>query len=212
VVDSCPDIEGFAEHYGASAFHCPACDGYDAQDRDVIAYGWDERLVGFATTLLDWARSVTVLTGGRRFAGDDACLDVLERHGVPVIDTAATRMVGERGALRAVELSDGRLVPASVLFFSVAHQPRAALGQRLGAEVDEEGYLVVDEDGATGVPGLYAAGDVTPGLQLVQVAAAQGVAAGIAAALSLHGEPGSPLSPPPAPDAPGELDAARPGR
>src|SRR5205807_798556 len=50
VVDACPDIEGFAEHYGASAFHCPACDGYDAEDRSVGAYGWDERLVGFAAS------------------------------------------------------------------------------------------------------------------------------------------------------------------
>jgi hypothetical protein len=47
-------------------------------------------------------------------------------------------------------------------------------------------------------------------MQLVQVAAAKGTIAGINAALSLHGESGSPRSPDPAPDAPGELDAARP--
>src|SRR4051794_14894406 len=80
VVDAFPDLDGFGEHYGASAFHCPACDGYDAEGRAVVAYGWDERLVGFATSLLNWARSVTVLTSGRRFDGDDACREVLARH------------------------------------------------------------------------------------------------------------------------------------
>jgi pyruvate/2-oxoglutarate dehydrogenase complex dihydrolipoamide dehydrogenase (E3) component len=68
----------------------------------------------------------------------------------------------------------------------------------------------VDDQGETTVPGVFAAGDLVPGLQLVQVAAAKGVAAGVAAALSLQGEPGSPLSPAPAPDAPGEVAAARP--
>ena len=210
VVDACPDIEGFDEHYGASAFHCPACDGYDAEGRDVVAYGWDERLVGFATSLLDWARSVTVLTSGHRFDGDDTCIDVLARHDVEVVETPARRMVGGRGDLRGVELTDGRVVPASLLFFSVAHQPRSDLAVALGCAVDDEGYVVVDSDGRTTVPGVFAAGDATPGMQLVQVAAAQGVVAGVSAALSLHGEPGSPLSPPPAPDAPGEVEQARP--
>lgn len=210
VTDTCPDIDGFDEHYGASAFHCPACDGHDAQGRDVVAYGWDERLVGFAASLLNWASSVTVLTSGRRFAGDDACTDVLDRHGIQLVATPAVRLLGARGDLRGVELSDGRVVDASLFFFSVAHRPRTELAQQLGCRLDDDGYVAADVNGRTSVDGVYAAGDVIPGLQLVQVAAAQGVAAGVAAALSLQGEPGSPLSPPPAPDAPGEVEAARP--
>lgn len=205
VRDAFPALENFAEHYGASAFHCPACDGYDAQDRDVVAYGWDERLVGFATSLLDWARSVTVLTDGHRFAGDDACRTVLDRHGVPVVETVAVRMLGPRGDLRGVELADGCVVDASLLFFSVAHQPRAELAGQVGCVLDDEGHVEIDIDGRTSVPGVFAAGDVAPGLQLVQVAAAQGTAAGIAAARSLFGEAGSPRSPRPAPDAPAEV-------
>jgi thioredoxin reductase len=209
VVDECPDIEGFGEHYGASAFHCPACDGHDAEGRDVVAYGWDERLVGFAASLLNWARSVTVLTSGRRFDGDDACRTVLDRHAMEVVETPVVRLLGPRGGLRGVELDDGRVVPASVFFFSVAHRPRVELARALGCRIDDDGYVAVDENGETSVRGVFAAGDVVPGLQLVQVAAAQGVVAGVGAALSLQGEAGSPLSPPAAPDAPGEVEAAR---
>jgi thioredoxin reductase len=210
VVDAFPDLDGFAEHYGASAFHCPACDGYDAEGRTVVAYGWDERLVGFAASLLNWARSVTVLTSGHRFAGDEACRAVLAGHDVEVVETPAARMLGSRGQLEGIELADGGVVPAEVLFFSVDHQPRVTLAGQLGCRLDDEGYVEIDPNGATTVEGVYAAGDVVPGLQLVQVAAAQGTTAGIAAARSLHGTAGSPLSPPPAPDAPREVDAARP--
>jgi thioredoxin reductase len=210
VVDACPALDGFAEHYGASAFHCPACDGHEAEGRDVVAYGWDARLVGFAASLLNWARTVTVLTSGRRFDGDEACLAVLDRHDIAMVDTPATRLVGERGSLEGVELADRRVLPASLFFFSVAHQPRVELARALGCRIDDEGYVAIDDTGATSVTGVYAAGDVVPGLQLVQVAAAQGVIAGVGAALSLQGEPGSPLSPPAAPDAAGEVEAARP--
>ena len=210
VVDEYPDLDGFEQHYGASAFHCPACDGHEAQGRDVVAYGWDERLVGFAASLLNWARSVTVLTSGRTFAGDDVCRSVLDRHEIELIETPAVRLVGTRGDLQGVELADGRVVPASLFFFSVAHEPRLELARQLGCRVDDDGYVAIDDDGATSVPGVFAAGDVVPGLQLVQIAAAQGVVAGVGAALSLQGEPGSPLSPRAAPDAPGEVEAARP--
>lgn len=210
VVDACPDLENFSEHYGASAFHCPSCDGYDAAGRDVVAYGWDERLVGFAASLLDWAKCVTVLTGGRRFDGDEACCDVLAHHGIEIVESPAVRLVGQRGALEGVELADGRLVPASLFFFSVAHEPRTELAAQLGCRIDDDGYVAVDANGETTTPGVYAAGDLAPGMQLVQVAAAKGTIAGINAALSLHGEPGSPRSPEPAPDAPGELEEARP--
>jgi thioredoxin reductase len=55
VKDAFPDIGGFHEHYGASVFHCPSCDGYEARDRDVVALGWDPQLVGFSATLKNWA-------------------------------------------------------------------------------------------------------------------------------------------------------------
>ena len=207
VVDACPELDGFDEHYGASAFHCPACDGYDVKGRDVVAFGWDDRLVGFATSLLAWARSVTVLTGGHRFAGDEACVEVLDAHGVEIVETRATRLIGPRGNLQGVELTDGRVVPGSVLFFSVDHAPRVELARSLGCRVDADGYITVDRDGRTSVDGVFAAGDCVPGVQLAQVAAAQGLVAGIGAALSLRGEPGSPRSPEPAPDAEGELAA-----
>ena len=54
--------------------------------------------------------------------------------------------------------------------------------------------------------GCYAAGDITPGFQLAPIAVGKGAAAGVAAAISLQGEEGSPSSPPPAPDPAAELE------
>lgn len=206
VVDEFPQIDGFMEHYGASVFHCPTCDGYESQDQHVVAIGWSEQMAGFALTLLDWASSVTLITDGRELDVDATCHDALIRHGVRVVQSEARGFVGTRGDLRGVELADGQCVPCQRAFFSVAHHPRGFLAENLGARRTDEGCLVVDEHGQTTVPGLYAAGDITPGMQLVQVAAAKGSVAGIGAAVSLRGEPGAPGSPQPGPDVESELD------
>ena len=205
VVDELPPVGGVAEHYGASLFHCPACDGYEARDQDVVALGWDVQLVGFATTLLNWARSVTIVTAGRRFEGDEECRAPLAEHGVEVVEEAAEELCGPRGDLSGVRLESGRVLPATLAFFSVAHRSR--LGLAPACRTDEDGCFTVNDKGETSVPGIYAAGDVVPGLHLVSVAAGKGVAAGVACAQSLQGEPGSAFSPPPAPMTEEELQA-----
>ena len=199
VEDAFPEVEGFFDHYGASVFHCPSCDGYEAQDRNVVVLGWSEHVAAFAVTLLDWAASVVIVTDGRRYPGDDGQRATLESYGVRVVEDVAERFLGERGDLRGVELRELGCVPCELAFFSVAHKPRTALAEQLGVRIEGE-CLDVDDEGATNVPGVYAAGDVTPGMQLIQVAAAKGTIAGIKAAQSLRGEAGAPASPDPAPD------------
>jgi thioredoxin reductase len=199
VKDAYPAVDGFEEHYGASVFHCPSCDGYEARDRHVIALGWDPHLVGFAQTIKNWATSVTVVTNGIEFQGDADCRAQLATHEIGLREQNAIRFVGTRGDLTGVELEGGEVLTASMVLFSIAHDPRVDLATSLGCELDEEGYIAVNSKGLTSVDGVYAAGDVTPGLQLVSVAAASGVVAGVACAHSFFGQKGAPTSPDPAP-------------
>jgi thioredoxin reductase len=188
--DQFPEVAGFFEHYGASVFHCPTCDGYEARHADVVVFGWSVQVVGFALTLTGWARSVTLVTDGRPFEGEDHHRASLAASGVEVLEDEAVELVGSRGDLRGVRLVNAGLVGCQVAFFSIAHQPVSGLARQLGCELTDEGCVQVDEEGATTVAGVYAAGDVTPGLQLIQVAAAKGTVAGVACAQSLRGEGG----------------------
>jgi len=199
VKDAFPAVEGFQTHYGASVFHCPACDGYEAHDRDVVAIGWDPHLVGFAGTLKNWASSVTVVTNGVEFQGDDSCRTALGDLDIELLERDVVRFLGTRGDLTGVELEGGQVLPASLVMFSLAHHPRTDLAELLSCELDDAGYVSVDSEGQTSVEGVYAAGDLTPGLQLSMVAAASGVVAGVSCAQSLFGKTGAPTSPEPAP-------------
>lgn len=188
VRDRFPEIDGFFEHYGSSVFHCPSCDGYEASGRDVVAIGWDANVAGFALTLDGWARSVTVLTDGRRFEGDDHHRQILAAANIAVREADAAALVGTRGDLEALRLRSGETVPCELLFFTIGHDQNSTLADQLGCSRDGDACIIVDERGSTSVPGVYAAGDLTPGLQLIQVAAAKGVVAGVACAQSLWAE------------------------
>jgi thioredoxin reductase len=192
VADRFPEVDGFFDHYGSTVFHCPTCEGYDARDLEVVVFGWSRDVADFALTLGGWASKVTVVTDGRRFQGDESHRRRLAEAGTAVVEDDALKLVGPRGQLSGVRLERGGLVPCQMAFFSIAHEPQNALARQLGCHLTEEGCIEVNDEGATDVAGVYAAGDITPGLQLVQVAAAKGTIAGVACARSLRGEGGAP--------------------
>jgi thioredoxin reductase len=200
VRDEFPAIDRFFEFYGSDIFHCSACDGFGARNRAVAVVGWGEHLAGFAVGLLDWAASLTVITGGSTVGMGDASVEALTDVGVEVVHDQAMTFVGRRGELEGIALGGGGFVPCSIAFFSIAHHPVTDLASALGCHVDEEGYVAVDNEAATAVPGVYAAGDLTPGMQLIAVGVGKGTVAGVSCARSLHGEGAVRGAPEPAPD------------
>jgi thioredoxin reductase len=208
VVDVHPEIPGFDDLYGRAVFHCSCCDGFEARDKEVIAIGWGEHSAGYAIDLLEWGGRVTLVTNGETFEGDKACRVALDRNDIEIVEERVVELQREGDVMTAARLESGRIIPGTMAFFSIAHSPRVTLAQHLGCDIDEQGYIVVDDHGRTSVEGVYAVGDVTPGEQLVQVAAAAGAVAGIACAMSLRGiESGSP-APHPGPDPVEELETA----
>lgn len=202
VSDRFPDLGRFEAHYGADVFHCPSCEGFDARDKDVVVLGWGPHIPAFGSELLDWARSVTIVTDGPLPQVSVAQLDACRDLGMTfVTDDPAEELVGERGAMQGVRLTSGRLLPAGIAFFSIGHDANTTLATSLGCDLDDDGVIVVDDEARTSVEGVYACGDVTPGMQLVAVALGKGTTAGVACAKSLHGRDTSPQSPPAAPDA-----------
>lgn len=205
VVDELPDIPGFDEVYGVHAFHCSCCDGYESADQDVLAIGWGEHAAGFALDLLEWGARVTLVTNGQEFEGDNSCEAALHRNGIEVIEEKVVSFDIEDKRMTGAVLGSGRTLPATRAFFSIKHHPRSEIAAGLGCELDELGYIEVGEHGETSVEGVYAAGDVTPGEQLVQRAASEGAIAGIACAMSLRGMSTGSTAPDPGPDPEAEL-------
>ncbi len=65
------------------------------------------------------------------------------------------------------------------------------LAETLGADVNADGTVAVDDHGETSVPGVYAVGDLTPGHNQIPVAMGMGAKAGLAIHRSLRRFPRS---------------------
>lgn len=183
--DVFPDIPGFFEHYGSEVFHCPVCDGYEAKNRKVAVLGWSRQVTGFAIELLNWAKTVTVVAQGTKIDKDDRVRAELAERGVTLCEEDAVELLGRRGSLEGVRLENGEILDCDYLFFSLPEKPVNELARQLGCELDEDGHVVIDRQGRTSVEGVYAAGDLTPGEQLIQIAAGEGTLAAVACAESL---------------------------
>lgn len=197
--DQTPQMLGFEGHYGTDVHHCPSCDGFMARNEDIIVLGSSRLIPGFAAGLLDWARSVKIITHSRERIFNDSQKRLLNEHRIPVVRGTAEAFVGEPGRLSGVRMSDGTLVAGTRVFFSFRHLPTNQIAADLGCELNHDGSIVVNNHQHTTVEGVYAAGDITASMRLIPVAISTGTIAGIASATSLRGHEPTPPAPHPAP-------------
>ena len=177
-----PEIPGFDDFYGSSIWHCPDCDGPSITGKKVAIIGWGESIAKYTLYFLTWTDDLTVLTHSHPLDMSDEALATLKEHAIGVNQRAVTALEGKDGRLERVRFHDGTSEAFEALFFHVATGPGSTLPQDMGCAVDDEGIVQVDGDFATSVPGVYAAGDITPGTRLVIRAAFEGTRA----AMGIH--------------------------
>ncbi|WP_433870053.1 NAD(P)H-quinone dehydrogenase [Saccharopolyspora sp. CA-218241] len=102
--------------------------------------------------------------------------EVFAERGTEVVKHARAEEVKRTADGVLIKLADGREVIASHALMTVGSVPNTQdIGlERVGVEVDRNGYISVDRVSRTNVPGVYAAGDCTGLLLLASVAAMQG--------------------------------------
>ena len=193
VVDELPDIDGLAQHWGREVIHCPFCHGFEVRDRRIVLIVTNPMGLHAAGLWRQLSARLTVVVHDP--AGvDDAELDALRAGGVDVRHEKAIRIVtGADGHVAAVELADHKPIAADAVViaarFTARTEPFASLGLRTAPHPSGLGDVVeTDATGATAVPGLYAAGNVTDPSQQVLQAAAHGSRVGAMISFSLAHE------------------------
>ncbi|MEM7052767.1 MAG: NAD(P)/FAD-dependent oxidoreductase [Acidobacteriota bacterium] len=182
VIDQHPQIPGYQERWGSSIHHCPFCHGWEMRDRPLAVLGSNESAGHIAPLLRSWSRDVVVLTHGEQLPKETA--EALAALDIPILTSRIERLSGPGSELREILLADGTALEREGLFV-IAEQRQCSLVADLDLELDERGYVVVDERGATEHPMLWAAGDLTMPAQQVVEAAAQGARAGASMAIAL---------------------------
>ena len=158
-------IPGEEEFIGRGVSFCATCDGFFFREKDVVVVGGGDSAMEESLFLTRFATQVQVIHRRDKLRAGEA----LKRRASKnekldfVWDTVLEEIVGngsvESIKTRNVKTGDKTVMETDGVFIFIGHYPNSALfkGQ---LEMDELGYLKVDEKLMTSVPGLFAAGEI----------------------------------------------------
>lgn len=173
VIDTIPHIDGFADCWGKSILHCPYCHGYEVKNRKLgIMANGD---IGFemAKTIKHWAGELVVFTNGTSTLTPEQ-VQLLNRHNIIVIENAIDAIAHENGFITQIEFTDTEPEKIDALFTQLPFIQQCNIPEKLGCEMTEKGFILIDKCLETTIPGIYAAGDCLSLFRSVAHAVASG--------------------------------------
>ncbi len=160
VTDNWPQFDGWEEYVGRSMFWCLTCDGYSSRNMKLVVVGNTDPGAVTALQLQRFNCPVTLLTNSDELGISAEVQERLKRHNLPLIHDKLASVSGENGYLTEIQTEGGQRIMLDRLFSQQGATPNTRLAIDLGAALNGEGCIVVDNEQKTTVPGLYAAGDV----------------------------------------------------
>ncbi|MDQ0347401.1 NAD(P)/FAD-dependent oxidoreductase [Ancylobacter vacuolatus] len=176
VSDELPAIEGLAERWGRSVFHCPYCDGYELDRGAIGVLATGPMSVHQARMVKEWGK-VTLFTNAS-FTPDEATRATLAQEAIALEETPLARLEGHAD----VVLADGRRLAFAGLFTAPRNRPSSKLAEGLGCALEETPFgtqIGTSEAKETSIPGAFACGDAARVPHSLTLAIADGAWAGM---------------------------------
>jgi thioredoxin reductase (NADPH) len=172
---------------GQGVSYCAVCDGPFFRDRHVAVVGGGDAAFDEGLYLTKYASKVTIIHRRDEFRAQRLLVDRARNNPkIEFLTSTIVERVNGDGAVGSVTLRDLKTndvydLDLGGLFIYVGNIPNTGMFGD-GIEVDENGFIKVDETMATGCPGVYVAGDVRKNpLKQVVTAAADGSIAALTA-------------------------------
>ncbi len=184
-------VPGEEEFQGRGVSYCSICDAPLFKGRSAVAVvgGGDSALEG-ASLLSSYVGKVYLIHRRREFRAKPILVkEVLAKDNIEILlDTVVTEIIGE-DSVKAVKIlnkvtGETRVLNVDGVFIEIGFEPATEFFKSIGLEVDEYGYIKVDEWMRTNIPGIFAAGDAINlwrGFRQIVTAAATGAVAAYSA-------------------------------
>jgi thioredoxin reductase len=176
--DELPDVPGLAERWAKDVLHCPYCHGWEVRDQQLGVLWNGPESVRYAHIVRQWTHDLVLFAPDGTLTPADR--SQLVARAIGVVEGDVERVVVEDDQLTAIAMVDGRSVARQALFVPPRFVPNHGLLTGVGADLDENGWVITGPNGTTSLPGLWAAGNVTNARAQVLTAAGEGSAAAIA--------------------------------
>ena len=172
--------QGENQYAGMGVSYCATCDGAFYRGKDVLVVGGGDVAVEDAIFLARGCNKVYVVHRRDELRAAKVLQEsLLSLPNVEMVWNSNLKSitggmkVENATVVNKLDQSE-RTIPVSGVFIAVGITPRSEFA-RNHVDMDEKGYIVANETGATSVPGVFAAGDVrTKQLRQVVTAVADG--------------------------------------
>lgn len=161
VLDHFPHFAGWEQYVGRSMFWCITCDGYENRGRNILVVGHTDAAAGEAMQLHSLTDRVRLLTNSKANEISPKFRQRLENANIAVIHDHIRAVEGTDGLMTAVITRGNQRLVLDSLFSIQGANPETSLARQLGVRLASSGWIDVDSEQKTSVPGVYAAGDVT---------------------------------------------------
>lgn len=178
-------IPGEKELFGKGVSYCAVCDCNFYRGRKAVIVGNESEAAVSAEMMTGYASETSWVAWDVQ--ANPALVAKAEAAGVRMYRSKPKAILGE-GKVESLELEDGTLIPTDGVFIELGARSSADLAMDLDVMPEMDDTIKVDCDCATGVPGVYACGDVTGRPWQVAKAVGQGCVAGTNAAAYAKGE------------------------
>ena len=142
-------------------FWCITCDGYASTGKRVVVIGNTNVAAVEALQLKRFTPDLTLLTDSHTWTFDAPFEKRLADANIQLIYDRIRDVEGVDGHLTALDTQGDRRLELDHLFCEHGATPDTKLAEDLDVLLNRAGYISVDSEQKTNVPGVYAAGDVT---------------------------------------------------
>ena len=175
-------LPGEQELRGRGVAYCATCDGMMYRNKTVAVLGGGNSAVADALYLSKLCREVYLIHRRDTLRASKVYMDALKDSGIQILwNSRAVGLLRDKRVsglvLEDVRTGARRELACEGIFVAIGRVPDTELfrGQ---VELDEQGYIKADETTRTGLPGVFAVGDVrTKPLRQIVTATADGATA-----------------------------------
>ena len=181
------EIPGEEEFLGKGVTYCATCDAPLFKEKIVAVIGGGNSALTSALLFSEYAKKVYLIYRGKNLSAEAIWVERIKEKGniVEIMETSINSIIGNN-FVEKIEL-DKEYKKEKFLFvqgvsIEIGSVPATSLAKELKIKLDNNGYIEIENNGATNISGVFAAGDIanianSPNLRQIIVAASEGAIA-----------------------------------
>ena len=146
---------------------CATCDGFFYKDKEVIVVGGGNTAMEEALFLTNFVKKVTIIHRSNNYKASKYMLNLAKKNSKIswLENKKVTEWITDNNIIKGVKILDLQtecidFITTDAVFIAIGHVVNTNFLKSSKVELDNDNYIIIDNNSMTNVPGVFACGDV----------------------------------------------------